>query len=99
MMHVMSKALIGMRSLSMAKERIPINAFDMTCIMHQSPGLWARPEDKSTSYNDIDYWVDLAKLLEKGKFDSLFIADVLGVYDSYQGSRDPSVRRALQVPV
>ena len=83
----------------MSKERIPINAFDMTCIMHQSPGLWARPEDKSTSYNDIDYWVDLARLLEKGKFDSLFIADVLGVYDSYQGSRDPSVRRAMQVPV
>jgi alkanesulfonate monooxygenase SsuD/methylene tetrahydromethanopterin reductase-like flavin-dependent oxidoreductase (luciferase family) len=23
-------------------ERIPIHAFDMSCIMHQSPGLWAR---------------------------------------------------------
>jgi len=83
----------------MSKGRIPVNAFDMTCIMHQSPGLWARPEDRSTAYKDLDYWVDLAKLLEKGKFDALFIADVLGVYDSYQGSRDPSVRRAMQVPV
>jgi FMN-dependent oxidoreductase (nitrilotriacetate monooxygenase family) len=83
----------------MADKRIAFNAFDMTCIMHQSPGLWARPEDQSTRYKDLNYWVDLAKLLEKGKFDGLFIADVLGVYDTYQGSHDASVRRAMQVPV
>nr|WP_268921440.1 LLM class flavin-dependent oxidoreductase [Microbacterium fandaimingii] len=83
----------------MAPKRIRFNAFDMTCIMHQSPGLWAHPDDQSTRYNDLDYWVDLAKLLERGKFDGLFIADVLGVYDTYQGSHDASVRRAMQVPV
>jgi FMN-dependent oxidoreductase (nitrilotriacetate monooxygenase family) len=83
----------------MPEARIPINAFDMSCIMHQSPGLWARPEDQSVRYKDLRYWTDLAQLLERGKFDSLFIADVLGVYDTYQGSRDASVRRAMQVPV
>ncbi|GAB2529424.1 LLM class flavin-dependent oxidoreductase [Paramicrobacterium agarici] len=83
----------------MAPKRIRFNAFDMTCIVHQSPGLWAHPDDQSTRYNDLDYWVDLAKLLERGKFDGLFIADVLGVYDTYQGSHDASVRRAMQVPV
>jgi FMN-dependent oxidoreductase (nitrilotriacetate monooxygenase family) len=67
--------------------------------MHQSPGLWARPEDQSVRYKDLAYWVELAQLLERGKFDSLFIADVLGVYDTYQGSRDASVRRAMQIPV
>jgi len=80
-------------------DRIPINAFDMSCIMHQSPGLWARPEDQSVRYKDLSYWTELAQLLERGKFDSLFIADVLGVYDTYQGSRDASVRRAMQIPV
>src|SRR5690625_2958008 len=80
-------------------KRIRFNAFDMTCITHQSPGLWAHPTDQSVRYKDLDYWVDLAKLLEKGKFDSLFIADVLGVYDTYQGSADASIRRAMQVPV
>jgi len=80
-------------------DRIPINAFDMSCIMHQSPGLWARPEDQSVRYKDLTYWTELAQLLERGKFDSLFIADVLGVYDTYQGSRDASVRRAMQIPV
>ena len=80
-------------------ERIPINAFDMSCIMHQSPGLWARPEDQSVRYKDLRYWTDLAQLLERGKFDSLFIADVLGIYDTYQGSGDASIRRAVQIPV
>ena len=83
----------------MAKSRIQFNAFDMTCIMHQSPGLWARPGDQSVRYKDLDYWVELAKTLEAAKFDGLFIADVLGVYDTYQGSHDASVRRAMQIPV
>jgi long-chain alkane monooxygenase len=83
----------------MTQKRIRFNAFDMTCIMHQSPGLWAHPTDQSTRYNDLGYWVELAKLLERGKFDGLFIADVLGVYDTYQGSHEASVRRAMQVPV
>ncbi|PWH06995.1 5,10-methylene tetrahydromethanopterin reductase [Brachybacterium endophyticum] len=71
----------------------------MTCVMHQSPGLWARPEDQSTRYKDVEYWVELAKLLESAKFDGLFIADVLGIYDTYQGSHEAAVRRAMQVPV
>src|ERR1700712_4172724 len=82
----------------MPEKRIPVNAFDMSCIMHQSPGLWARPDDQSVRYKDLRYWTELAQLLERGKFDSLFIADVLGVYDTYQGSRDASVRRAMQGP-
>jgi long-chain alkane monooxygenase len=47
----------------MPSRRIAFNAFDMTCIMHQSPGLWAHPDDRSTQYKDLDYWVNLAKLL------------------------------------
>ncbi|MCU1569927.1 MAG: hypothetical protein JWR33_668 [Naasia sp.] len=83
----------------MTTQRIAFNAFDMTCIAHQSPGLWTHPQDQSTRYKDLDYWTELATLLEKGKFDNLFIADVLGVYDTYQGSPDASIRRAMQVPV
>jgi alkanesulfonate monooxygenase SsuD/methylene tetrahydromethanopterin reductase-like flavin-dependent oxidoreductase (luciferase family) len=39
--------------------------------------------------------VALARLLERGLFDTLFIADVLGVYDVYQGSRDAALRHAV----
>jgi FMN-dependent oxidoreductase (nitrilotriacetate monooxygenase family) len=80
-------------------KQIRLNAFDMNCVGHQSPGLWTHPRDRSDRYNTLDYWVELAKLLERGKFDALFLADVLGVYDVYRGSPDAAIANAVQVPV
>lgn len=71
----------------------------MNCAGHQSPGLWTHPDDESHRYKDSDYWIELAKLLEKGRFDAVFIADVLGTYDVYEGSRDAAVRQGVQSPV
>jgi alkanesulfonate monooxygenase SsuD/methylene tetrahydromethanopterin reductase-like flavin-dependent oxidoreductase (luciferase family) len=79
--------------------QIRFNAFDMNCVGHQSPGLWAHPRDRSWQYKDLEYWVDLAKILERGKFDGLFIADVLGVYDVYRGNLDAALRQSAQIPV
>jgi FMN-dependent oxidoreductase (nitrilotriacetate monooxygenase family) len=78
---------------------IRFNAFDMNCVGHQSPGLWAHPRDRSWQYKDLEYWVELAQLLERGKFDGLFIADVLGVYDVYRGNLDAALRHSTQIPV
>ena len=47
----------------------------------------------------LDHWVELAQLLERGRFDGFFIADVLGIYDVYGGGRDAAVRDGAQVPV
>jgi alkanesulfonate monooxygenase SsuD/methylene tetrahydromethanopterin reductase-like flavin-dependent oxidoreductase (luciferase family) len=82
-----------------SQREIRLNAFDMNCVGHQSPGLWAHPRDRSWQYKDLEYWVDLARLLERGKFDGLFIADVLGVYDVLNGNGDAAIRQATQVPV
>lgn len=71
----------------------------MNCVAHQSPGLWVHPEDQSYRYKDIEYWVELAQLLEKGRFDGLFIADVIGIYDVYGNDKTTAVREATQVPV
>jgi hypothetical protein len=79
--------------------QIRLNAFDMNCVGHQSPGLWTHPRDRADRYNTLDYWVELARLLERGKFDALFLADVLGVYDVYRGSPDAAIAQAVQVPV
>ncbi|HEY0574760.1 MAG TPA: LLM class flavin-dependent oxidoreductase, partial [Pseudonocardia sp.] len=79
--------------------RILLNAFDMACVGHQSAGLWRHPDDQGYRYRDLDYWTELARLLEGGGFDAVFLADVLGVYDVYGGSRDAAVRQAAQVPV
>ena len=80
-------------------KQIRLNAFDMSCVGHQSPGLWTHPRDQADRYNSLDYWVELARILEKGKFDALFLADVLGVYDVYQGSSRTALENAVQVPV
>ena len=82
----------------MAKH-IRLNAFDMNCIVHQSPGLWTHPRDTAANYNTLDYWVDLARILERGKFDALFLADVLGIYDVYRGGPQTALEHAVQVPV
>ena len=76
-----------------------LNAFEMNCVGHQSPGLWTHPADRSWQYKDLDYWIELARLLERGLFDGLFIADVLGVYDVYQNSSAAALRQAAQIPV
>ncbi|MEZ0164967.1 LLM class flavin-dependent oxidoreductase [Kineococcus sp. LSe6-4] len=76
-----------------------LNAFAMACVGHQAAGLWTRAEDRSADYRTLRHWTDLARLLERGGFDALFLADVLGTYDVHGGSRDAAVRAAAQVPV
>ena len=71
---------------------IRFNAFEMNCVGHQSPGL--HPRDRSWQYKDLDYWTDLARVLERGIFDAIFIADVIGYYDVYKGSNYHALHRA-----
>ena len=78
---------------------IRFNAFEMNCVAHQSPGLWAHPRDRSWEYKDLRYWTDLAKTLEKGFFDGIFIADVIGYYDVYKGSNYHALQQGAQIPV
>lgn len=80
-------------------KRISFNAFEMNCIAHQSPGLWRHPQDRSVEYKDLEYWTDLAQILEHGFFDGIFIADVLGIYDVYHQSAEHALTGAVQVPV
>ena len=80
-------------------KQIRLNAFDMNCVGHIQQGLWTHPRDRSTDYASLDHWVGLAQTLERGLFDGLFLADVLGVYDVHGGSPDPAIRNAVQVPV
>lgn len=80
------------------KKQIRLNAVDMNC-MGGTPGLWLHPEDQTHRYNTLDYWTDLAKLLERGLFDALFIADIFGVYNIYGGSAAAAFRNAVECPV
>jgi len=79
--------------------QIRFNAFDMNCVAHQTSGLWKHPADRADEYKSLEYWTELAKLLERGRFDGIFIADVLGTYDVYGGSNEAAIRNGAQVPV
>ncbi|MBO7743506.1 LLM class flavin-dependent oxidoreductase [Paenibacillus sp. MWE-103] len=80
-------------------KRIIMNAFDMNGAMHNSHGLWKHPDSERHRYTELAYWAEMARLLERGRFDALFLADVVGIYDVYKQSRDPAIRDAVQVPL
>ena len=82
----------------MAK-RMLMNAFSMNCVSHIQQGLWVRKDTRQLEYNQLDPWVELAQILEKGCFDALFLADVIGVYDSYRGGPETSIIEGMQTPV
>lgn len=71
----------------------------MACVGHIQHGMWTHPRDTSSGYNQLSHWLDLARLLERGLFDGLFLADVLGIYDVLDGSPDAAIRHAVQVPL
>jgi FMN-dependent oxidoreductase (nitrilotriacetate monooxygenase family) len=74
------------------------NAFHMFAVSHHAQGLWAEPDSRQLEYNSGQMWIDLARLLERGRFDTLFFADVLAPYETYQGSRDAAVYEGMQFP-
>ncbi|KAF2718734.1 coenzyme dependent N5,N10-methylene tetrahydromethanopterin reductase [Polychaeton citri CBS 116435] len=81
------------------KRQVLLNAFDMSTIGHLSPGQWKDPQDRSTTKRRLDYWINLAKLLERGDINALFLADTYGGYDTYESSLDNCIRRAAQWPM
>lgn len=64
-------------------------------------GLWKNPQDRAGDFLDLSYWIELAKVLEKGKFHGLFLADHLGIYDVYKGpgNKEPALLSGAQFPI
>ena len=84
------------------QKQILLNAFDMFTPGHLSPGQWRNSSSSdlsTTKFDSLDYWINLAKLLERGGINALFLADTYGGYDTYEGSLDECVRRGAQWPV
>ena len=81
------------------RKNIILSCFTMAAVSHVNYGMWRNPQDKSYRYTDIGYWTELARLLEENHFDCLFIADALGLIDSWQGSPAASLERGVQSPL
>lgn len=67
---------------------------------NESHGLWRYPEgnDVPRTYLQLERWVELAKTLERGRFDAMFIGDTLGPYTRYGASAETSIRAGMQFP-
>lgn len=79
-------------------KQIRLNALDQCTPSFLAFGLWAHERDKALDYTKLEYWLDYARLLERGKFDALFLADILGVPDVYQGGPDAAFRTGVLAP-
>lgn len=79
--------------------RMIFNAFNIFSVSHHDQGMWAWPGSRQLEYNSVDYWADIAKLLERGRFDTLFFADVLAPYEAFEGSRERAVYSGMQFPI
>ncbi|KAL4809812.1 luciferase-like domain-containing protein [Aspergillus unguis] len=75
---------MGLMDQSSTSKKWILNAFSMSSPTHVAPGLWRHPRNQTHRYTEIGYWIELAKLLE-GNFHALFLADMLGIYDVYNG--------------
>jgi long-chain alkane monooxygenase len=77
---------------------IILGAFEINQVNLTSQGLWAHPEQNTYRYKELSYWTDLARLLERGHFDFLFLADSYGY--PFLGGKTPDVtfEQAVEVP-
>ncbi|WP_426623010.1 NtaA/DmoA family FMN-dependent monooxygenase [Leifsonia sp. McL0607] len=75
-----------------------VNLFEMACVSHIAHGLWPLPGNNRERFADLDYWLELAQLLEHGGFDGIFLADVIGAYDVFRGGPETALREGLQSP-
>ncbi|MDF2435162.1 MAG: long-chain alkane monooxygenase [Mucilaginibacter sp.] len=79
-------------------KQISFNLFEMNTVGHISHGLWVHPSNTRHRFNDLDFWIEEAKLLEEGLFDAVFLADVIGTYDGYRGGPETALREGVQIP-
>ena len=70
----------------------------MNCVSHITHGLWRLPGNNRDRYTDIRYWTELARTAERGGFDAIFIADVVGAYDVFRDGPADALREGLQIP-
>jgi len=79
-------------------KQILLGAFEINQVNLTSQGLWAHPEQNTSRYKEISYWIELAALLERGFFDFLFLADSYG-YPWLNGETpDVAFEQAVEIP-
>jgi FMN-dependent oxidoreductase (nitrilotriacetate monooxygenase family) len=79
-------------------KKLFLNLFEMACVSHITHGLWPLQGNNRHRFDEIEYWTELAQILEDGGFDGVFLADVIGAYDVFRGGPETALREGLQSP-
>ena len=83
--------------MTVSKRQMHLVAFLMTGPTCHHHGAWRHPESDLHDLLKPSRYEHIARVLEAGCFDSLFFADILGLYDLYDGRFDTMVGRGGQV--
>lgn len=80
-------------------KKLILNATEMATAGHIAFGLWKLHGVDQPRYTELGYWTQLAKVVEEGGFDALFLTDALGQLDTYRKNADQSLIDAVQTPL
>lgn len=81
--------------MSSQVKKIHLGIFDINTLNQMTQGLWAHPDNQSYRYKELNFWIELAQLLERGLFDFMFFADSYG-YPNHK--RELTYREAVYAP-
>ncbi len=80
----------------MRRRMMHLVAFLLTGPTSHHHGMWRHPETENR-FLEPDFYEHIARVLELGKFDALFFADVLSLSDFYKGNFDTVLGRGGQM--
>ena len=85
--------------MTRSRKQAHILGFIQHGVNSHATGMWRHPKDKvNWDWTRPAYWQHMARTMERGLFDAIFIADELAPYSSFADSSDATVKWAVQCP-
>lgn len=82
-----------------SKKNAHLLGFVQHGVNSHATGMWRHERDKvNWNFARPSYWKHLARTMERGFFDAMFIADELAPYNTHEDSSDAIVKWAVQCP-
>lgn len=82
-----------------AKKKAHLLGFIQHGVNSHATGMWRHSKDKvNWDWSRPPYWQHMARTMERGLFDAMFIADELAPYNNFENSSDACVKWAVQCP-
>ncbi|MFT4561989.1 MAG: hypothetical protein ACI9BW_001732 [Gammaproteobacteria bacterium] len=80
------------------KKKMHLLGFLLNGLVNHMQGVWKHPRHHQNypgGFARPEMWQDTGRILERGKFDGLFLADVLAPYQNFGGNSDSTLRHAM----